>query len=55
MMRNLTPTEKALVTNEIINGIKADEKLRRSTRKAALDKVEYINMLKELGLSEGDL
>ena len=54
-MGNLTPTEKALQVNEIISLLKSGVKQKRAKSKAALDKIEDINMLKELGLSEVDL
>lgn len=54
-MSNLTPTEKALQVNEIISLLKSGVKQKRASFKAALDKVEDMNMLKELGLNEVDL
>lgn len=54
-MSNLTPMEKAELANAAINEMKTEVEQDKLRRRDARSKIEDMNMLKKLGLSEGDL
>lgn len=54
-MSILTPMQKAEFANAVISEMKAEVEQDKLRRRDARNKIEDINMLKDLGLSKGDL